>query len=71
MVLRFNDILEWREIIENVFKLDILDFNFNLVFFENDIIVDFIEKGCIVVSFNIILGNLIKVLFRKLFDVLF
>lgn len=71
MVLRSNDTPEWREITENVLKLDISDLNSNPVFLENDIIVDSIEKGCIVVSFNTISGNSIKALLRKLFDVLF
>lgn len=71
MVLRSNDTPEWREITENVLKLDISDLNSNPVLLENDIIVDSIEKGCIVVSFNTISGNSIKASLRKLFDVLF
>lgn len=71
MVLRSNDTPEWREITENVLKLDISDLNSNPVLLENDIIVDSIEKGCIVVSFNTMSGNSIKASLRKLFDVLF
>lgn len=71
MVLRSNDTPEWREITENVLKLDISDLNSNPVLLENDIIVDSIEKGCIVVSFNTISENSIKASLRNLFDVLF
>lgn len=71
MVLRSNDTPEWRKITENVLKLDISDLNSNPVLLENDIIVDCIEKGCIVVSFNTASGNSIKASLKKLFDVLF
>lgn len=73
MVLRSNNTPEWREITENVLKLDISDLNSNPVLIENDIIVECIEKGCIVVSysFNTTSASSIKASLKILFDVLF
>lgn len=71
MVLRSNDTAEWSEITENVLKLDISDLNSNPKLRENDVIVECIEKGCIIVSWNTISENPIKASLKILFDVLF
>lgn len=71
MVLRFNDILEWKKIMENVMKINFVNFNFNFVLKENDIVVDSFEKGCLVVSFNKVYGYLIMDCFKIFFNELF
>ena len=74
MVLRSNQTKEWTEITENVLKLDLRDLNSNPVLKENNIAVDSIEKGCLVVSFNTASGipiqHCLKLLFEVLFEVL-
>lgn len=74
MVLRSNQTKEWTQITENVLKLDLRDLNSNPVLEENNIAVDSIEKGCLVVSFNTASGvpiqHCLKLLFEVLFEVL-
>ena len=74
MVLRSNQTKEWTQITENVLKLDLCDLNSNPVLQENNIVVDSIEKGCLVVSFNTASGvpiqHCLKLLFEVLFEVL-
>lgn len=51
--------------------IDFFDLNFDLVLKEVGIIVNIIERGCVVVSFIIVYGVFIKIFFMKFFVVLF
>ncbi|XP_061178803.1 ankyrin-3-like [Saccostrea echinata] len=71
MVLRSNNASEWKEITENMLKMDLHDLNSNIILKENDIVIDDFEKGCLVINFNISGGNAMKNFLKTLFEVIF
>lgn len=71
IVLKFIIIFVWEIFIERIMVIDFFDLNFDLVLKEVGIIVNIIERGCVVVSFIIVYGVFIKIFFMKFFVVLF
>lgn len=71
IVLKFIVIFVWEIFIERIMVIDFFDLNFDLVLKEVGIIVNIIERGCVVVSFIIVYGVFIKIFFMKFFVVLF
>lgn len=71
IVLKFIIIFVWEIFIERIMVINFFDLNFDLVLKEVGIIVNIIERGCVVVSFIIVYGVFIKIFFMKFFVVLF